>query len=889
MDVAAFVGFAVNGPVGLPVAVEDLRRFREIFGPDLNLAWDDARGRFQRAQLGRAVEAFFANGGVRAWVVRVAGAEAASARFELPGLVNAADGTAAMLTARAPGAWADALQADFEIERRRLPAAPGGFALRLVAGGVELDLGPAADGPVGGDVVEIVFSGESFVAFLPVERIAPLPDGLRAHCAAPAWAEPAPPGATGLVRISDAAGSARFAAWQARSPAPSAIASLLRMILRARIGDGAELRLDDLGLGRGHPRWFGFLPDDLELSAPDPEEFGPPRDAAAQAFRAAASQPRFSLAGTSLSPSASGIFLPLDMAQRTSLEPVSPGRDGLDAFAAELFLDPDLRGAGLGALAGEAEQKLYFRGEQAMGLHALWPLSEVALLAIPDAGHRRWRRLAPPVEGLLAAPSLQLPVDASADCPAAALTWTEVAGAQEYLVERAQHADFAIASEVFRGTAGAATVALRSPCPELVYFRVRALAAGVVGPWSNTRGARLPEEDAQPCALAPARHLSLSAAPAGSPGDAILFSWSEQDASPATPVAIEIQSSFDASFTTPETVFTGLAAEWISERPIGTARYFRARSAKAGGPHPWSSTVIVAPAPRSDFSLEPERGFEGADLLAIHRAALRFAAARSDLTVTLSLPRHYCEEETLTHLAALQPAAGTSFADIVAEVPPLTLGEHRVLSYGGLFHPWTISELEGEIDSVPPDGVVTGQAAAVARSEGAWIVPANRPFAGVLGLTQNFNAGARLRFESAGMNPLVRGTRGFLTRSDTTMSTDRDLRLMNVRRLMILLRRLALREGSAVVFEPHNDAFRAFVRRRMEQALGQMYLRGAFRGATAEQAFAVIADAVLNPRTSVEAGRFIVELRVAPTKPLAFLRILLLQTGPGSVMVEEVA
>ena len=32
MDVAAFVGFASTGPVGVPVAVDDEVRFRQVFG-----------------------------------------------------------------------------------------------------------------------------------------------------------------------------------------------------------------------------------------------------------------------------------------------------------------------------------------------------------------------------------------------------------------------------------------------------------------------------------------------------------------------------------------------------------------------------------------------------------------------------------------------------------------------------------------------------------------------------------------------------------------------------------------------------------------------------------------------------------------------------------------
>src|SRR4051794_17531255 len=72
MDIAVLVGFAARGPVHLPVAVEDALQFAAIFGADVPLAWDAGRGAVAQGLLGPAVRAFFANGGRRCWIVRVA-------------------------------------------------------------------------------------------------------------------------------------------------------------------------------------------------------------------------------------------------------------------------------------------------------------------------------------------------------------------------------------------------------------------------------------------------------------------------------------------------------------------------------------------------------------------------------------------------------------------------------------------------------------------------------------------------------------------------------------------------------------------------------------------------------------------------------------------------
>ncbi len=97
LDVAAFVGFAERGPLDIPVAVEDVDTFRSVFGSDLALARRSDSGRqdvvqtsddIRFASLPSAVAHFFANGGRRCYVVRVAGPAAVAAQFCLPGVVS---------------------------------------------------------------------------------------------------------------------------------------------------------------------------------------------------------------------------------------------------------------------------------------------------------------------------------------------------------------------------------------------------------------------------------------------------------------------------------------------------------------------------------------------------------------------------------------------------------------------------------------------------------------------------------------------------------------------------------------------------------------------------------------------------------------------------------
>jgi phage tail sheath protein FI len=135
------------------------------------------------------------------------------------------------------------------------------------------------------------------------------------------------------------------------------------------------------------------------------------------------------------------------------------------------------------------------------------------------------------------------------------------------------------------------------------------------------------------------------------------------------------------------------------------------------------------------------------------------------------------------------------------------------------------------------------------------------------------------------VNWLRETPRGFVTLGDDTLSDDSELRELHVRRLIALLRRLALREGMVYTFQPNDESLRRLVRRQFERVLGELFARGAFAGATHEQAYRVVADATVNTAQSVDLGRLVVELRVAPARALAFLTVRLVETG-GALLVE---
>ena len=217
-------------------------------------------------------------------------------------------------------------------------------------------------------------------------------------------------------------------------------------------------------------------------------------------------------------------------------------------------------------------------------------------------------------------------------------------------------------------------------------------------------------------------------------------------------------------------------------------------------------------------------------------------------------------------------------------VPPLGGGEERALSYAGLLP---------SVGNRPRGGGGVAAAAAATRRSDHRRDGAARPRAWSVGRPRQRAAARRPRphlarrrrrppaLFDAQVNLLLQEPEGFLTLSADTLSADADLRPINVRRLLQLLRRLALRDGQAYVFEPNDARFRRIVQRGFETVLGYMFDRGAFAGTTQPRRSRSSPATKSTRRGSVDVGRFFVELKVAPSRPLAFLTVRLVQTaGP---------
>lgn len=862
MDVAAFVGFAASGPIGIPVAVESAAELRELFGGVLPLAWDAERGRASQALLGSAVEAFFANGGARAWIVRVAKG-AHTFRFPVPGLVaadrlaeHAAGGAAwAEARARSAGSWAAELAVGTALERRTLPPVPGSPPAAFPDGDglFRLDVAAPEGELAAGELVEVLFADGEPVLFLEVDRFERHQAGVRLEGTRGVWVDTAsePPAP---------APAAAGAPWTARR---------LRFELLVWRGDELVWRLGDLAFSPRHPRSWTHLPADADLFGPRRGRPSPAPRPELAALLAEAVSPRFPLAGPEAAAGAPPLYLPLGMnARRERAEALPPAgvdekipaleRDGVAAFSADLLLDSDFADVRSASLAGEMEHKYSVRGEALGGLHSLLPIEEVSLLALPDAVHPGWTRRLPEFPELLAAPEI-VALDVEED--RLHVAWTEVDGATAYRLEDGLDVELSEARTLFEGPGTELEMPLEAGCPRHVFFRVRALRGGERGPFSATVWGLVPAADFEACDADLPAARELAAVPLTETSFRLVWQGGAAD--------FELRESADPDFRTARPIYRGPDREFGPVLRRDGLWFYQVRAHGRRGSGPWSNAVAFRVAAGAAYVTEPWDEERAGELRALQRAALRFCAARADLMAVLSLPAGYRDGEALEHLAALRASLA---------------GEEQALRYGALYHPWLLARRD-TLRRVPADGAACGVMAAMSREAGAWRAPANRPLASVVALEPAFDDALWPRFFEAGINLVRRRPRGFLVMSSETLSRETDHRPIEVRRTLILLRRLALAAGRQYVFEPHDADLHARAERRFERLLGDLFVRGAFAGRSRREAFRVVSGA---PGTDADRGRFVVELKVAPALALAFLTVRLFVTGPNQLAFQEI-
>jgi phage tail sheath protein FI len=274
-------------------------------------------------------------------------------------------------------------------------------------------------------------------------------------------------------------------------------------------------------------------------------------------------------------------------------------------------------------------------------------------------------------------------------------------------------------------------------------------------------------------------------------------------------------------------------------------------------------------------------------LLPLHQALINFCQARNDAVGILTLPAHFEKRQCIEWQERLRgqlglPSRSARFNDVrdVAD-----------LSYVAVYHPWMLVRDTTAHDSlrpVSPDGVVCGMIAAREHNRQVWVAPANVPVHGALGLTPHFSEDDWADLYAAQFNLIREEARDMRVMSALTLSDERSLLQLSVRRLLIQLRKAAVEKGMDYVFASNHDHTRNAIRLSLENLLRFMFERGAFAGSTQPSAFRITTDISVNPLQSIEQGRLVAQIQVAPSEPLEFITVLLTRTGEDLLQATEV-
>ena len=239
---------------------------------------------------------------------------------------------------------------------------------------------------------------------------------------------------------------------------------------------------------------------------------------------------------------------------------------------------------------------------------------------------------------------------------------------------------------------------------------------------------------------------------------------------------------------------------------------------------------------------------------------------------------------------------------------PKTLGDNEIMQLSGetvtsaawempnpsengqltLYTPWlTVSNPDAGGNpptiNVPPSGHVAGIWARTDATRGVHKAPANEAVRGAIGLERQITHEEQGGINANGVNCIRNFTRdGILVWGARTLTKEPAFRYLNVRRLFNMIEE-SIAEGTRwIVFEPNDRPLWQAIRRDLTAFLMGYWRDGALMGSTPEEAFFVRCDEETNPIESINEGRVVIEVGLAPVKPAEFVIFRISQYEAGT-------
>jgi phage tail sheath protein FI len=197
--------------------------------------------------------------------------------------------------------------------------------------------------------------------------------------------------------------------------------------------------------------------------------------------------------------------------------------------------------------------------------------------------------------------------------------------------------------------------------------------------------------------------------------------------------------------------------------------------------------------------------------------------------------------------------------------------------FAALYYPWievaNPAATNGDTEiMVPPSGHLAGIWSRTDDTRGVWKAPANEVVRGALSVETDITKAEQGLLNPIGINCIRPfGTQGIRVWGARTLSSNTDWTYINVRRLFNMIETTIMNGTQYAVFEPNDKKLWEGLKRTVGSFLRGLWRDGALFGATADQAFYVKCDEETNPPDSIDQGKVVVEVGIAPVKPAEFV------------------
>ena len=192
------------------------------------------------------------------------------------------------------------------------------------------------------------------------------------------------------------------------------------------------------------------------------------------------------------------------------------------------------------------------------------------------------------------------------------------------------------------------------------------------------------------------------------------------------------------------------------------------------------------------------------------------------------------------------------------------------------YHPWALTQerIGARVFELPPTALAAGVLARRDLARGPHVSAANERLIGVVGLSSPVDEATNARIYSTplNINPLrALPGQGIQVWGARTLSGDRWMRFLAVRRCLSAIERRMMAALRQLVFEPNTPTLWFQITQAALGVLTPVFTSGALRGETAEQSFYVRCDDSNNPPEAIANGQVLCEVGVAIAAPAEFI------------------